>query len=94
MRPLLKSVPLFCARVGKFRTEKDDLRRIIHPDQNDDDRCRRAVSRFKALVADVKPNQKLSELERYGRNRRPEPYVASPNIRIRQPLEHHCEQES
>ena len=76
----------------ELRAEQHDLRRVVDPDQHHDDRRRRAVGRFQALLADVEADQELADLEQRGSAHAAQPDVAPFDSRVGQPLEHHDEQ--
>ena len=69
LRPafLVLPVSLFGADMRELSTEQLNLRRVVDPYQNDDDRCRSAIGRFKPLLANVKANQELADLEQRSR---------------------------
>ena len=52
-------------RIGmrQLGAEQDDLRGVVHPDQQDHDRGRRAVGGFKSLRADVPADGELADVE-------------------------------
>src|SRR6185295_7183547 len=49
--------------VGEFGAEQNDLRRVVDPDQQDDNGGGRTVSRLEALRADVPADGELAEIE-------------------------------
>jgi hypothetical protein len=61
--PLGPIDPTFAPRAASLRAEQHNLRLVVDPDQDDDDRRRGAVRRFKSLLADVEADQKLADLE-------------------------------
>ena len=77
----------------EFRAHQYQLRGVVHPDQQNDEGGRGAIRRFEALFADVKADEQLADLEEGGRDGGAEPDVAPGDIGVRQPLEHHGEQE-
>jgi hypothetical protein len=56
-------VALFGPDMRELSAEQYDLRGVVDPDQDDDDRGGRAIRRFKSLLADVKADQELADLE-------------------------------
>jgi hypothetical protein len=48
---------------GKFCAHQHDLRRVVHPDQNNDERSRRAKARFKTLFPYVEADQEFADFE-------------------------------
>jgi hypothetical protein len=63
------------------------------PATHDHDGSGGAVGRFERLLADIEADQELSDLEQGGRQQRTRPDVAPADLGIRQPFEHHGEQE-
>src|SRR5712671_3345766 len=77
---------------SEFRAYQHQLRRVVDPDQQNDEGRRGAIGRFEALLADVEPDEQLADLEQGRRDRGAEPDVAPSHIRVGQPFEHHGEQ--
>ena len=78
---------------GEFGAEKNDLRRIVNPDEYDDERSRCAVGGFQALFADVKADQKLADLEKRCGEHAPRQNLLPFDLNIGEPFEHHREHE-
>ena len=47
----------------EFRAHQYELRRVVHPDQQNDEGDRRAKGRFEGLFADVEADEQLADLE-------------------------------
>src|SRR5258708_20733555 len=77
----------------EFRAHEHELRRVVHPDQQNDEGGCRAIGRFEGLFADVEADEQLADLEERGRNCGAEPDIAPSDIGVWQPFEHHREQE-
>ena len=69
----------------EFRAHQE-LRRVVHPDQQNDERGRRAIGRFEGLFADVEADEHLADLEERGGNRGAGPDIAPSDIGVRQPF--------
>ena len=82
-------------RVGMadLGAEQDDLRRVVDPDQQHDERCGRAVRRFQTLAADVPGDGELARLKQEGGDKRTWPNIAPTHGHIGKPLEEHGEED-
>jgi hypothetical protein len=67
-------------RLSDFRTEEQNLRRVIDPDEQHDDGRGGAIGLFETLRADVPSDDKATQ-----------PYVPPFHMLIRQPVEEHGE---
>src|SRR5689334_300150 len=55
--------PLPLAHVRELRAEQHDLRAVIDPDQDHDDRGRGTVGGFQSLLADVEADRESADVE-------------------------------
>jgi len=60
--PLQRAIVLRVT-VGDLRTHQDDLRRVVDPDQHDDDRSGGTIGRFQSLLTNVEANRRLPDLK-------------------------------
>src|SRR5579883_1094326 len=79
--------------LGKPGTEKQDLRRVVHPHENRHERARRAIGRGDAAAADIEADEMLADGEEQRRRSRADPHIPPLDGGIRQNLEHHREQD-
>jgi hypothetical protein len=76
---------------SELRAKEDYLRRIINPDEHDDQRTHRAINGRNTASADVGSDQKLSDVEKHRRDESAEPDIAPRNFHIRQEFENYRE---
>jgi hypothetical protein len=65
--------------VGDLRTHQDDLRRIIDPDQHDDDRGSGSGGRFQPLFADIEADGGFPGFKEQRSEKRAQPNVTPAN---------------
>ena len=82
-----------CKGVSDLRAHQNDLRGIIDPYQDDDDRGCGSVCGLQALLAYVKSNDGFPEFKKRSSSHRSKPDVVPVNSRVREPLEHHRKQQ-
>lgn len=63
-------------RFRKFSAQEHDLRRVVDPDEDNDDGRRRTKSGFQTLFADVKSDGELTEFEQQCRESGAELYFS------------------
>src|SRR3954468_4340177 len=78
---------------GELRAEKHDLRRIVAPEQQHDQRARRAITGRHAGAAEIKPEHALTESEQQSGDDRAKPDMMPTHGCVRKELENHREQE-
>ena len=74
--------------MGELGAQQHDLRRVIDPNQQNNERGRRAISRGKRELADINADQQLAELEQRGSDPGAEPNIAPFDVGVRQQFEH------
>src|ERR1700687_934894 len=72
--------PVLRVDLGKLRPEKQNLGRIVDPDQHDGDRARGSVARRRAGLSKVQGDRKLAEAEKQRGNGGSKPDVSPLNV--------------
>ncbi len=80
-----------CVDPGEFGAHQEDLRRVVDPDEDDDERPRCAVARGDAAFADVQADQELADGEEHGGDERAEQHVVPAHRHARHQLVDHRE---
>ena len=84
---------VLCKGVRDLRAHQNNLRRIINPYQDDDDRGCGPICGLQSLLAYVKSNRGFPELKQHSSSHRPKPNIVPINSHVRKPLEHHRKQQ-
>jgi hypothetical protein len=72
----------------EFGAQQHDLRRVIDPDQQNNERGGRAIGRSQRELADINADQQFTELEQRGGDRGAEPDIAPFHRRVGHQFEH------
>ena len=72
-----------CIHPGEFGAVQEDLRRVIHPDHQHDERARGAEGRADAALAEVKADQQLADGKKHGRDAGADPDVVPGHVHAR-----------
>ena len=78
---------------GELGAEEEDLRRVVDPDEDDDQRAGGAEARGDAALADVQADQELADREQQRGDDRAEPDVVPLHVHARHELVDHREDE-
>ncbi len=84
--------PALDVDLGELGPQEKDLRGVVHPDDDDDERPGRPVRRGDGALAQIEADQELADGEEQRRDGRPEPHVSPGDLHVGQELERHGEQ--
>ena len=79
--------------IGELRSEEKDLRGIINPQEQHDERACGAIRRTNGAFSKIKAERKLPDCEEHCGNEGADPDIMPSDFRIRQELEYHREEQ-
>ena len=80
--------------LGKLGPEQEDLRRVVYPDQEDNEGTRGPVGGAHITFSQIEPNGKFSDREQQRCQGRPHPHIAPCDMGIGEDLKDHREEAS
>lgn len=79
--------------IGELRSEEKDLRGIINPQEQHDERACGAIRRTNGAFSKIKAERKLPDCEEHCGKKSADPDIMPSDFRIRQELEYHREEQ-